>query len=109
MKNHQITRRHFSPTFRLEAVEQVIQFHQKPVDVARSLDIDPSLLRKWMKQYHAELQGVTSRGQAMTPEQRRIKELEAQVKQLEMEKTILKQAAVLMSEMPNKFIRSSHS
>ncbi|MBS9428891.1 hypothetical protein C6H64_20890 [Photorhabdus luminescens] len=73
-------------------------------DVARALELDPSTLRKWIKQYQAdELNGITPSGIALTPEQQRIKALEAQVRRLEMEKAILKQAAVLMSETPGKF------
>ncbi|WP_340618197.1 transposase [Xenorhabdus entomophaga] len=105
MKKPSTIRHHYSSAFKLEAVEQVVKYHQKAIDVARSLDIDPSTLRKWVKQYQGELQGMTPRGQALTVEQRRIKELEAQVKRLEMEKAILKQAAVLMSEIPGKFTR----
>jgi transposase-like protein len=42
---------------------------------------------------------------ALTPDQRRIQELEKQVLRLEREKEILKQAAVLMSEIPVKSVR----
>ncbi|GHO28379.1 hypothetical protein MY013_41900 [Escherichia coli] len=41
----------------------------------------------------------------ITPEQREIQQLKAQIKRVEMEKEILKQAAVLMSEIPGKLSR----
>ncbi len=46
-------------------------------------------------------------GKALTPEQRQIQALEKQVKRLELEveKEILKQAAVLMSEMRSGAMR----
>ncbi|QXF35659.1 hypothetical protein B0X70_22545 [Photorhabdus akhurstii] len=102
MIKHQ-TKRRFSTEFKLEAITQVITHRQRVPDVARALELDPSTLRKWIKQYQAELNGITPSGIALTPEQQRIKALEAQVRRLEMEKAILKQAAVLMSETPGKF------
>lgn len=45
---------------------------------------------------------VLSPGNAITPEQREIQQIKAQIKRLEMEKEILKQVAVLMSEIPGK-------
>lgn len=97
------TNRQFSSEFKLEAVEQVVKHHQRVVDIARALELDPSQLRRWIRQYKAEIAGVTLLGTvAMTPEQREIQQLKARIKQLEMEKEILKQAAVLMSEIPFK-------
>jgi len=62
-------------------------------------------LRKWIRLYKQELQGIESTGNAITPEQREIQQLKAQIKRLEMEKEILKQAAVLMSEVLGKLSR----
>ena len=90
MTQRKQTKRRFSPEFKLEAIEQVTKYQQRAADVALTLDLDPSQLRKWIRQYEAELQGVTPAGVAVTPDQRRIQELE---------KEILKQAAVLMSEI----------
>lgn len=53
------TKRRFSPEFKLEAVEQVVKHQQRAVDVARDLDVDATLLRKWIRQYKSELQGET--------------------------------------------------
>ncbi|CAI1997859.1 hypothetical protein SERMPA_00088 (plasmid) [Serratia marcescens] len=105
MTQRKQTKRRFSPEFKLEAIEQVTKYQQRAADVALTLDLDPSQLRKWIRQYEAELQGVTPAGVAVTPDQRRIQELEKQVRRLEMEKEILKQAAVLMSEIPVKSVR----
>lgn len=95
------TNRQFTSEFKLEAVEQIVKYHQRVVDIARALELDPSQLRRWIRQYKAEITGVTLPGTvAMTSEQREIQQLKARIKQLEMEKEILKQAAVLMSEFP---------
>ena len=55
--------------------------------------------------YKQEFQGIESAGNAIIPEQREIQQLKAQIKRVEMEKEILKQAAVLMSEIPGKLSR----
>ncbi|OTA13985.1 transposase [Xenorhabdus vietnamensis] len=99
------TKRRYSAEFKLEAVQQVVLHQLRIVDVARSLGVNTSTLGKWIHQYKAEMQGVTPVGQALTPEQRQIQALEKQVKRLEMEKEILKQAAVLMSEIRKNAMR----
>nr|WP_261280894.1 IS3 family transposase [Serratia marcescens] len=90
MTQRKQTKRRFSPEFKLEAIEQVTKYQQRAVDVALALDLDPSQLRKWIRQYEAELQGVTPAGVAVTPDQQRIRELEKQVRRLEEQNTILK-------------------
>ncbi len=76
MTQRKQTKRRFSPEFKLEAIEQVIKYQQRAVDVAQSLDLDPNQLRKWIRQYEAEIQGITPAGVALIPDQRRIQELE---------------------------------
>jgi transposase len=51
---------------------------------------------KWVRQLHSERQGVLSKASPMTEEQRRIRELEKQVKRFEMEKELLKKASALL-------------
>ncbi|MBD2816054.1 transposase [Xenorhabdus sp. Flor] len=66
------TKRHYSVELKLEAVQQVVLHQQRVVDVARLLGVDSSTLRKWIRQYKAEMQGVTPVGNALTPDQRQI-------------------------------------
>ncbi|MDE9482437.1 transposase [Xenorhabdus bovienii] len=99
------TKYHYSVELKLEAVQQVVLHQQRVVDVARSLGVDSSTLRKWIRQYKTERQGATPVGKALTPDQSQIQALEKQVRRLEMEKEILKQAAVLMSELRSGSIR----
>ena len=91
----------FSPEFRLEAIEQVVKYQRDVREVALALELNPGHLRKWIRLYKQELQSIEPPGNAITPEQREI-QLKAQIKRLEMEKEILKQVAVLMSEIPGK-------
>ena len=99
------TKRTFSPEFKLEAIEQVVKYQRDAREVAQALELDPDHLRKWIWLYKQEIQGIAPVGNAITPEQREIQQFNVQIKRLEMEKEILKQAAVLMSEMPRKLSR----
>lgn len=57
-------------------------------------------LCRWVLEYEAELGGQVPPGKAMTPEQKRVQILEAQVKRLEMEKAILKKRPPLGGSHP---------
>ncbi|ADZ43806.1 putative IS3 transposase [Yersinia enterocolitica] len=105
MLNTRRPKRTFSPVFKLEAVEQVVKYQRDAREIALALELDPAHLRKWIRLYKRELQGIEPVGNAITPEQREIQQLKNQIKRLEMEKEILKQAVVLMSEIPKKLSR----
>jgi transposase len=60
------------------------------------LGVGESALRRWAHPLADERQGVIPKGIALTPEQRRIQELEARCKKLEMEKEILKKATAFL-------------
>ncbi len=87
------TKRTFSPVFKLEANEQVVKYQRDVREVALALELNPDHLRKWIQLYKQELQGIEPAGNAITPEQREIQQLKAQIKRLEMGKEILKQTA----------------
>lgn len=100
------TKRTFSPEFKLEAFEQVVVKYQRDVrEVAQALELNPDHLRKWIRLYKLELQGIEPAGNAIPLNSEKFSSLKAQIKRLEMEKEILKQAAVLMSEIPGKLSR----
>ena len=92
-------RRSFTPEFKLEAASLVLDQGYSIAEACRSLGIGDTALRRWVDQLRAERDGETHASKAMTPEQKRIRELEARVKRLEQEKDILKKAsALLMSD-----------
>lgn len=95
-------RPNFSPEFRLEAAQLVLQQGYSVREAAEAMGVGKSTMDKWVRQLRSERQGVPSKAAPMTEEQRRIRELEKQVKRLEMEKEILKKAsALLMSDSLN--------
>ena len=92
-------RRSFTPEFKQEAASLVLDQGYTVSQASTSLGVVESALRRWVKQLEAERKG----GKALTPEQRRIQELEARCERLEREKNILKKAtALLMSDDWNR-------
>ncbi len=96
-------RRSFNTDFKREAANLVLKEGYSVAEASRSLDIGQTALRRWIDQLDGERLGVTPKAKAFTDEQRRIQELEAHVRRLEQEKSILKKAtALLMSDEMNR-------
>jgi transposase len=96
------TKRSFSPEFRLECAQLVVDQGYTIRAACDSMGVSKSTLENWVRQLRKEHQGETPKASAMTPEQRRIQELEKPVRRIEMEKEILKKAtALLMSDSLN--------
>jgi transposase len=96
------TKRSFSPEFRLESAQLVVDQGYTIKAACESMGISKSTMENWVRQLRQERQGKTPKGAAMTPDQRRIQELEKRLRQVETEKEILKKAtALLMSDSLN--------
>ena len=72
------TKRIFSPEFKLKAIEQVAKYQRDVREVALAPELNLDHLRKWIRLYKQELQGIESAGNAITPEQREIQQIKAQ-------------------------------
>ncbi|WP_028113406.1 transposase, partial [Ferrimonas kyonanensis] len=83
-------RRTFSAEFKVDAACLVLDQGYSIPEAARSLDVGETALRRWVEQLKLERGGTTPTVKALTPEQRKIQELEAKINRLEREKTILK-------------------
>ena len=91
-------RREYTREFKLEAISLVIDHKRKVAEVAQSLGVGVSTLDNWVRKYKKEKQGIRpNEGLALTEDQRRIQELEREVRQLKMEKDILKKASALLA------------
>jgi len=89
----------FKPEFRLEVAQLVINQGYSIREAASAMNVGKSTVDKWVRQVKDELKGITPQGTALTVDQQKIKELEKKIKQIELEKEILKKAtALLMSE-----------
>ena len=92
----------FTPEFRLEAAQLVVDQGYTVKAAAAAMGVGKSTMDKWVRQLKSERNGVTSNAMPLTPDQRKIRELEKRIKRIEMEKEILKKAtALLMSDTMN--------
>ena len=96
------TRRTFSPEFRLESAQLVVDQNHSIREAAQAVGVGHSTMDKWVRQLRKERGGATPTASAMTPEHRRIKELEKKLRRVEEHNEILKKAtALLMSDSLN--------
>ena len=72
-------RRSFTKEFKLEAASLVVDQNYSVPEACRAMDAERTALNRWVQQLQDERNGVWSKGTALTPEQHRIQELEAQV------------------------------
>ena len=97
------TRPTFSPEFRLEASQLVIDQNYTVIAAAKAINLGISTMAKWVAQLNQERQGKAYvAATPMSPDQLKIRELEKRIALIEMEKEILKKAtALLMSDSLN--------
>ena len=96
------TRRTFTPEFRLESAQLVVDQGYSVRDAANAMNVSKSAMDKWVRQLKNERNGITNKATPLSAEQRKIRELEQRIKRIEMEKEILKKAtALLMSDSMN--------
>ncbi|RJG00123.1 IS3 family transposase [Noviherbaspirillum saxi] len=77
-------------------------------DVCRTMDLGETAVRRWIRQYETELNGQSGIGKPLTAEQQRIRQLEAENRQLRMDNDILKKAFGLLcprTEMTYRLIQ----
>lgn len=92
-----MSRKSFTPEFKQECVELVIRQGYQVKQAAIAMDVGLSTLQRWLRQYRGEQKGIPPKASAITPEQQRIQELEAQVKQLKSDNDLLKKASAFFA------------
>lgn len=92
-------RKIYDRAFKIQAVELSNQ-RNNVSDLARELGIKPSLLYRWRAEQNSFGQGsFPGKGNPkLTPEQEKIRELEKQLKDAELERDILKKAVSIFSK-----------
>ena len=65
--------------------------------VRQDMDLDETAVRRWISQYDAEKQGQPGIGKPLTAEQQRIRQLEAENRQLKQDNDILKKASAFFA------------
>ncbi len=97
------TRRTFSPEFRLESAQLVVDQNYSIRESATAVGVGHSTIDRWVRQLRQERSGQTPIASAMTPEHQRIKELEKKIRRIEEHNEILKKAtALLISDSLNR-------
>ncbi len=97
-----ITRRTFTPEFKLEAAQLVADKGYIVREAAQAMGVGKSTMDKWVRQLRKERNGEAITANPITPDQIKIMELEKKIRRIEEEKEILKKAtALLMSDSMN--------
>jgi transposase len=91
------TRKQYTKEFKLDAISLVLEQGYSRGEAARSLDITPKILSRWISEQQQD-GGQAFRGNGkLTPEQEEIRRLREEVRRLKMEKDILKKATVFFA------------
>jgi transposase len=90
-------RRSFSDEFKAGAVDLVLSKGKTIAEVARNLDLTHSALSKWVEQARADA-GKSRRGTLTTAEKEELAQLRKEVRELRMEREILKKAAAFFAK-----------
>ncbi|ANB70929.1 transposase [Paraburkholderia sp. GAS348] len=90
-------RRQFDASFKLEVVRMVRDQGLSVSEVSRSMDLVETAVRRWVAQYDAERSGGAGEGKPLTAEQQRIRQLEAENRQLREDNALLKKASAFFA------------
>jgi len=91
------SRRTFGEDLKLQAVRLVRDQHIAATQVCQDFNISRSTLHRWLLQYESERDGRSGPGAPITPEQRRIRALERENRQLRQDVEILKKASAFFA------------
>ena len=90
-------RRNMEPAFKLQVVKMIREQGLSVPQVCKDLDLTDSAVRNWLKQFEEEAAGRPGIGKPLTPEQQRIRQLEAENRQLKSDNELLKKASAFFA------------
>jgi transposase-like protein len=93
-------RRKFSPQFRAEAVQMVLETGKPIAEVARDLGVNDGTLGNWVKAWRDA--NPEPEPELSPVERARVKEMEEEIRRLRMENEFLKKASACVSRMRRK-------
>lgn len=92
-------RKHYTKEFKLDAISLVLDQGLTIAEAARSLEISANMLGRWVRENQADTNGQAFCGNGkLTPEQEEVRRLRIEIKQLKLERQILKEAAVFFAK-----------
>ena len=90
-------RRQYSREFKVQAVKMLTEQNLSAAEVARDLDVNPSVIQHWKKKLAEEGDQAFPGNGRLTADQERIRALEQEVRKLRMERDILKKATAFFA------------
>ena len=91
------SRRAFDAAFKLQVVRTIREQGVSISQVCRDMNLVESVVRRWVEQYDEESAGRPGVGKPLTPEQQRIRQLEAENRQLKSDNDLLKKASAFFA------------
>lgn len=101
-------RKKFTKEERLEIVKQSFEPDHQVADLADRYGISANTLSRWRREFREE-HGLQAQGQGvkiMSDEERKIASLERQLREMQLERDILKKAIGIFSKTDKKFTNS---
>ena len=93
-----VAKKQYTKEYKLDAISLVLDQGYTASEAARSLEINANMLRRWIREYQTDDDGQAFRGNGkLTLEQEEIRRLKVEVRQLKLEKQILKEATVFFA------------
>lgn len=90
-------RRVFDASFKLQVVQMIREQGLTVGQVCRDMGLVDSAVRRWLAQVDAEQAGQPGIGKPLTAEQQRIRQLEAENRQLREDNDLLKKASAFFA------------
>lgn len=86
-------RRQYDANFKLQVVQMIKDRGLSISQVCQDMNVGETAVRRWLKQMGVEQAGQSGIGKPLTAEQQRIRQLEAENRQLRTDNDILKKAS----------------
>jgi transposase len=88
----------YEASYKLEVAKMVVDQGLRLSQVCRDLSIGQSAVARWVKQYRSETNGQPGIGHPLTAEQKRIRVLETENRQLQEDNALLKKASAFFAK-----------
>ena len=90
-------RRTFDASFKLQIVQMIRDQGLSVMQVCRDMNLGETAVRRWVAQFGTEQTGQAGIGKPLTAEQQRIRQLEAENRQLRQDNDLLKKASAFFA------------
>jgi transposase len=92
--------RTFTKEFKVGAAKMVVEQGLRQSEVCRDLDLNPNVLSRWVMQFRVDREESFPGKGKQRPDDERVRQLEKKLKNVTMERDILKKAMAYFIEVP---------